>query len=61
MVCESDALVLIRLPSYYRDMAAPDKNNLILLTLFRALSSLDKNFPLPFSLFLLEVARNEGC
>ena len=42
-------------------MAVPDKNNAILLSLLRALSSLDKNFPLPYSVFLLEVARNEGC
>jgi DNA-binding MarR family transcriptional regulator len=38
-----------------------DKNSNILLSLLRALSSLDKNFPLPYSVFLLEVARNEGC
>ena len=38
-----------------------DKNSMIVLSLLRALSSLDKNFPLPYSVFLLEVARNEGC
>jgi len=53
MVCESEALVLIRLHQI--------KNNLILLSLLQALSSLDKNFPLPYSVFLLEVAQNEGC
>lgn len=38
-----------------------DKNSNILLSLLQALSSLDKNFPLPYFVFLLEVARNEGC
>jgi DNA-binding MarR family transcriptional regulator len=38
-----------------------DKNSTILLSLLQALSGLDKNFPLPYSVFLLEVARNEGC
>jgi DNA-binding MarR family transcriptional regulator len=42
-------------------MASPDKNSAILLSLLRALSGLDKNFPLPYAIFLLEVARNEGC
>jgi DNA-binding MarR family transcriptional regulator len=46
---------------YDGGMALSDKNNLILLSLLRALLSLDKNFPLPYSVFLLEVARNEGC
>jgi DNA-binding MarR family transcriptional regulator len=39
----------------------PYKNSTILLSLLQALSSLDKNFPLPYAVFLLEVARNEGC
>jgi DNA-binding MarR family transcriptional regulator len=38
-----------------------DKHSDILRSLLLALSSLDKNFPLPYSVFLLEVARNEGC
>jgi DNA-binding MarR family transcriptional regulator len=38
-----------------------NKNSAILLSLLRALSGLDKNFPLPYAIFLLEVARNEGC
>jgi DNA-binding MarR family transcriptional regulator len=42
-------------------MALPDKNIILLLSLLRALSGLDKNFPLPYAVFLLEVARNEGC
>ena len=42
-------------------MVAPDKNNLIMLSLLQALSGLDKNFPLPYAVFLLEVGRNEGC
>jgi DNA-binding MarR family transcriptional regulator len=42
-------------------MATPDKNSAILLSLLRALSGLDKDFPLPYAIFLLEVARNEGC
>ena len=42
-------------------MAPPDKNSAILLSLLRALSGLDKNFPLPYAVFLLEVAQNEGC
>jgi DNA-binding MarR family transcriptional regulator len=42
-------------------MALPDKNSMVLLSLFQALSGLDKNFPLPYAVFLLEVARNEGC
>ena len=42
-------------------MAESVKNTIILLSLFRALSGLDKNFPLPYAVFLLEVARNEGC
>ena len=42
-------------------MATPDKNSSILLSLLRALSGLDKNFPLPCAIFLFEVARNEGC
>jgi DNA-binding MarR family transcriptional regulator len=61
MVCKSDALVLIPLLLYYSDMGTSDKNSPILLSLLRALSSLDKNFPLPYSVFLFEVARNEGC
>ena len=48
-------------PVYYRRMAPLDKNSAILLSLLRALSGLDKNFPLPYAVFLLEVARNEGC
>ena len=39
----------------------PDKNSTILLSLLRALSGLDQNFSLPYAVFLLEVARNEGC
>jgi DNA-binding MarR family transcriptional regulator len=42
-------------------VATPDKNSSILLSLLQALSGLDKNFPLPYSVFLFEVARNEGC
>lgn len=42
-------------------MAAPNNNTSILLSLLQALSGLDKNFPLPYAVFLLEVARNEGC
>ena len=42
-------------------MTTRDKNNAILLSLLRAFSGLDKNFPLPYAVFLLEVARNEGC
>ena len=42
-------------------MITPDKTSSILLSLLRALSGLDKNFPLPYAIFLLEVARNEGC
>ena len=42
-------------------MVKSDHNSMILLSLLQALSSLDKNFPLPYSVFLLEVARNEGC
>jgi DNA-binding MarR family transcriptional regulator len=42
-------------------MTTPEKNSAILLSLLRALSSLDKNFPLPYAVFLAEVARNEGC
>jgi DNA-binding MarR family transcriptional regulator len=42
-------------------MPTSDKNSAILLSLLRALSGLDKNFPLPYAVFLLEVARNEGC
>ena len=42
-------------------MATPDKNSSILLSLLRALTRLDKNFPLPYAIFLFEVARNEGC
>jgi DNA-binding MarR family transcriptional regulator len=42
-------------------MVKLDNNNMILLSLLRALSGLDKNFPLPYAFFLLEVARNEGC
>jgi DNA-binding MarR family transcriptional regulator len=38
-----------------------DKNSSILLSLLQDISSLDKNFPLPYSVFLLEVSRNEGC
>jgi len=38
-----------------------EKNSDILRSLLQALSGLDKNFPLPYSVFLLEVARNEGC
>jgi hypothetical protein len=37
------------------------KNSDSLLSLLRVLSGLDKNFPLPYAVFLLEVARNEGC
>jgi DNA-binding MarR family transcriptional regulator len=46
---------------YYTGMTAPDKNHELLLSLLRALSGLDKNFPLPYAVFLAEVARNEGC
>ena len=46
---------------YYCGMATPDNNSAILLSLLRALSGLDKNFPLPYAVFLFEVARNEGC
>ncbi len=42
-------------------MTASDKNNMLLLCLLRAFSDLDKNFPLPYAVFLAEVARNEGC
>jgi DNA-binding MarR family transcriptional regulator len=42
-------------------MASPDKNSVILLSLLQVLSGLDKNFPLPYAIFLFEVARNEGC
>jgi DNA-binding MarR family transcriptional regulator len=42
-------------------MVRTDENIVIFVSLLRALSSLDKNFPLPYSVFLLEVARNEGC
>jgi DNA-binding MarR family transcriptional regulator len=42
-------------------MAASDKNTSRLLSVLRALSGLDKNFPLPYAVFLVEVARNEGC
>lgn len=42
-------------------MAHPDNSNSIVLSLLQALSRLDKNFPLPYAIFLLEVARNEGC
>jgi DNA-binding MarR family transcriptional regulator len=38
-----------------------DKNSTILLSLLQALSGLDKNFPLPYAVFLAEVAKNEGC
>jgi DNA-binding MarR family transcriptional regulator len=48
-------------PVYYTGMTAPDKNNMLLLSVLRALSGLDKNFPLPYAVFLAEVARNEGC
>jgi DNA-binding MarR family transcriptional regulator len=41
-------------------MATPDKNNSVLLSLLQVLSGLDKNFPLPYAIFLAEVARNEG-
>jgi DNA-binding MarR family transcriptional regulator len=54
-------LFLTQLPLYYGGMGTPDKNSSILLSLLQALSSLDKNFPLPYSVFLFEVARNEGC
>ena len=42
-------------------MATSDNDSAILLSLLQALSSLDKNFPLPYAIFLVEVARNEGC
>jgi DNA-binding MarR family transcriptional regulator len=42
-------------------MIGSDKKSLILLSLLHALSSLDKNFPLPYAIFLFEVANNEGC
>ena len=42
-------------------MTTRDKNSAILLSLVQALSRLDKNFPLPYAVFLLEVAQNEGC
>jgi DNA-binding MarR family transcriptional regulator len=42
-------------------MAQSHKNRPILLSLLGALSDLDKNFPLPYAIFLAEVARNEGC
>ena len=42
-------------------MVTFDKNTVFLLSLLRALSGLDKDFPLPYAIFLLEVARNEGC
>jgi len=42
-------------------MAPSDKNSILLLSLLRVLSGLDKNFPLPYAVFLFEVARNEGC
>ena len=42
-------------------MVISDKNTVFLLSLLRALSGLDKDFPLPYAVFLLEVARNEGC
>jgi hypothetical protein len=38
-----------------------ERNSMILLSLLQALSGLDKNFPLPYAIFLAEVARNEGC
>src|SRR5271169_4433828 len=38
-----------------------DKNSSILLSLLRALTGLDKNLPLPYAVFLAEVAQNEGC
>lgn len=34
---------------------------MLLLSLLQAFSSLNKNFPLPYAMFLFEVARNEGC
>jgi DNA-binding MarR family transcriptional regulator len=42
-------------------MVISDKNTVFLLSLLQALSGLDKNFPLPYAIFLFEVARNEGC
>ena len=42
-------------------MTMRTKNISPVIALVRALSSLDKNFPLPYAVFLLEVARNEGC
>ena len=48
-------------PVYYRRVAPLEKNSAILLSLLRALSDLDRNFPLPYAVFLLEVAQNEGC
>jgi DNA-binding MarR family transcriptional regulator len=42
-------------------MASSDKNSMLLISLLPALSGLDKNFPLPYAIFLAEVARNEGC
>jgi DNA-binding MarR family transcriptional regulator len=42
-------------------MTTRTKNIPTLLSLLRALSGLDKNFPLPYAVFLAEVARNEGC
>jgi DNA-binding MarR family transcriptional regulator len=61
LVCKRGPLFYRALPLYYSGMAASDKNSAILLSLLRALSGLDKNFPLPYAIFLLEVARNEGC
>jgi hypothetical protein len=59
--CNRLALFSGTLALYYKGMTPPDKNSTILLSLLRALSSLDKNFPLPCAIFHVEVARNEGC
>jgi DNA-binding MarR family transcriptional regulator len=44
-----------------RAVSRSDENSSMLLSLLRVLSDLDKNFPLPYAIFLFEVARNEGC
>src|SRR5690348_7845298 len=61
LVCKRRGLFSKALPLYYNGMVVADKNRVIVLSLLRALSSLDKNFPLPYAIFLLEVASNEGC
>ena len=60
-VCKRKPLFSTTLPLYYSEMASLDKHSAIMLSLLRALSGLDKDFPLPYAIFLLEVARNEGC